>query len=151
MSPTSGPPACYARRVTIRPIDLVDVLVYLVVLGVFTQLFPQVISESFTLALLTAILLKVVLDVVLWVKANILGRIKSSSSAMVRVINIAALLLVLPGSKFLVLELVALVFGDAVKLGGFFQVTLLIIVLMLARGGMRRLFPQPGPTPVPTP
>lgn len=49
----------------IRPIDLVDVLVYLVVLGVFIQLFPAVISESFLLALLTAILLKVFLEIVL--------------------------------------------------------------------------------------
>ena len=31
----------------IRPIDLVDVLVYLVVLGTFTELFPAVISETF--------------------------------------------------------------------------------------------------------
>lgn len=37
------------------------------------------------------------------------------------------------------LELVALLFGDAVHLGGFFHVTLLIVVFMLARGGMRRL------------
>ena len=126
----------------IRAIDLVDVFVYLVVLGAFTQLFPQVISESFLLALLTAILLKVVLDLVLWVKKNIVGRIKTTKSASVRVINVAALLLVLPGSKFVVLELVALVFGDAVQLGGFYQVTALILVLMLARGGMRRLCPS---------
>lgn len=46
----------------------------------------------------------------------------------------------MPGSKLVVLELVALVFGNAVYLGGFFQVTALIIVLMLARGGIRRLF-----------
>ncbi|WP_236967025.1 hypothetical protein [Microbacterium aurantiacum] len=62
-----------------------------------------------------------------------------------RTIRIAALVLVLPGSKFLVLELVDLVFGDAVRLGGFFAVTALIIVLMLARGGVRRLFEREGP------
>lgn len=124
----------------IRPFDLVDIFVYLVVLGVFTQLFPQVISESFLLALLTAILLKAVLDIVLWVKKSIVGRIKTTERVVVRVANVAALLLVLPGSKLLVLELVALTFGDAVQLGGFFQVTALIVVLMLARGGMRRVF-----------
>ncbi|MCX6503216.1 MAG: hypothetical protein NT132_12575 [Microbacterium sp.] len=37
------------------------------------------------------------------------------------------------------LELVDLAFGDAVHLGGFLPVTALIIVLMLARGGTRRL------------
>jgi len=124
----------------IRPLDLVDVFVYLVVLGVFIQLFPEVISESFLLALLTAILLKVVLELVLLVKRTVIARVKAARRPIGRVIAVVTLVLVLPGSKFLVLELVDLAFGDAVRLGGFFQVTLLIIVLMLARGGVRRLF-----------
>ena len=123
----------------IRPIDLVDVLVYLVVLGVFIQLFPDVISETFLLALLTAILLKVVLELVLWAKKEIVARIRSAETWRVRIVSLITLLLVLPGSKFLVLALVDLAFGDAVRLGGFFQVTALIIVLMLARGGIRRV------------
>jgi len=130
----------YTRGMRIRPIDLVDVLVYLIVLEVFTQLFPDVISETFLLALLTAILLKVVLELVLRIKKNIVARIRSAETRRVRTVNALTLLLLLPGSKFLVLELVDLVFGDAVRLGGFFHVTALIIVLMLARGGMRRAF-----------
>ncbi|MEV7798289.1 hypothetical protein AB0O14_04315 [Microbacterium foliorum] len=129
----------------IRPVDLVDIFVYLVVLGVFIQLFPEVISESFLLALLTAVLLKVVLEGVLFVKKRIVARIRSAQSPWIRVVNVAALLLVLPGSKFLVLEIVDSVFGDAVYLGGFFQVTALIIVLMLARGGVRRVIDRPTP------
>lgn len=126
----------------IRPIDLVDVFVYLVVLGVFIQLFPAVISETFVLALLTAILLKLVLELVLRVKKLVIQRVRDAQTGMARAINAIALVLVLPGSKFLVLELVALAFGDAVYLGGFFQVTALIIALTLARGGVRRLFPS---------
>ncbi len=131
----------------IRPIDLVDVLVYLVVLGVFIQLFPAVISETFLLALLTAILLKVVLEIVLRVKKRIVTRVRTGGTLTVRAVNVLALLLVLPGSKFLVLELVAVVFGDAVQLGGFFPVTVLIIVLMLSRGGMRRLLARAEQSP----
>ena len=124
----------------IRPIDLVDVLVYLVVLGVFVQLFTDVISETFLLAVLSAILLKVVLEVVLWAKKKIVARIRSADTRRVRIVSAITLLLVLPGSKFMVLGLVDLVFGDAVRLGGFFQVTALIIILMLARGGVRWVF-----------
>lgn len=124
----------------IKPIDLVDVFVYLVVLGAFTQLFPAVISESFLLALLTAILLKVVLEMVLWVKKKVVNQIRTAETSLVRIVSVITLLLLLPGSKFLVLELVALAFGDSVYLGGFFLVTGLIIVLMLARGGVRRVF-----------
>lgn len=123
----------------IRPIVVVDVFVNLVVLGSFIQFFPDVISESFLLALLTAILLEVVLGIVLRLKTQILGRIRAARTRMSRIMNTLMLLLVLPGSKFLVLELVALAFGDAVRLGGFFQVTALIVVLTLAHGASRRL------------
>lgn len=133
----------------IRPIDLVDVLVYLVVLGVFVQFFPEVISESFVLSLLTAVLLKVVLEVVMLVKKRTVARIRDARSVWIRVVNIVSLLVLMPGSKFVVLELVDLLFGDAVYLGGFFAVTGLIVVLMLARGGVRRVFaPRAGSTDV---
>ena len=50
--------------------------------------------------------------------------------------------LVLVGSKFVVLELVAFVFRGQVYLGGFFAVTGLIILLLLARKGVRWLLDQ---------
>ncbi|MDR7185453.1 hypothetical protein J2X85_002487 [Microbacterium trichothecenolyticum] len=128
----------------LQAVDLADVLAYLVVLGVFIQLFPAVITESFLLALLTAILLKLVLELVLWVKKRIVARLRAAQTWVARVVNALTLLLVLPGSKFLVLGVIDLAFGDAVSLGGFFQVTALIIVLMLARGGVRRLIQQPA-------
>ncbi len=123
----------------LRPIDLVDVFVYLVVLGVFSELFPRVISETFLLALLTAILLKVVLDLVLVVKKRVVARIRAAQTPVGRVVNALSLVLVMAGSKFLVLELTALAFGDFVQLGGFFSVTALILTMMLARAGMRYL------------
>jgi hypothetical protein len=133
----------------IRPIDLVDVLVYLVVLGVFIQLFPAVISETFLLALLTAVLLKVVLEIVLWVKKGVADRIRTGETFAIRAVSVVALVLVLPGSKLLVLELVAIVFGESVQLGGFLPVTALIIILMLSRGGMRRLLARGEETAAP--
>ena len=123
----------------LRPIDLVDVFVYLVVLGVFSELFPRVISETFLLALLTAILLKVVLELVLVVKKRVVARIRAAQTPVGRVVNALSLVLVMAGSKFLVLELTALAFGDFVQLGGFFSVTALILTMMLARAGMRYL------------
>lgn len=122
-----------------RAVDVVDVFSYLIVLGIFIQVFPAVISESFLVALLTAVLLKLVLEAVLAVKKRVVERIRRSRRTAVRVVNVVVLILVLPGSKLVVLELVDLVFGDAVHLGGFFQVTLLIVVLMLVRGAVRRL------------
>ena len=81
----------------------------------------------------------------MWVKKLIVGRIRSATTPLQRVVSIVFLLLVLPGSKFLVLELVKLAFGDSVRLGGFFAVTALIFTLMLARAGVRRLLAVPAP------
>lgn len=123
----------------VRAVHLVDVLVYLVVLGLFSQFFPAVISESFAYSLVTAVLLKCVLEVVLKIKKTLLSRARTADAASKRTINLIMLILVFPGSKFVVLELVTLVAGGSVKLGGFFQVTLLIVTLMAARAWVRRM------------
>lgn len=132
------------QRWRLTPLDLVDLLVYVVVLNLAIQFVPSVIAETFLLSLFTAVLLKVVLELVLLVKSRILRRVRAAPRVAGRVLAVVMLVLVLPGSKLLVLELVALVFGGAVQLGGFFPVTGLIIVLMLSRAGMRRLFREPA-------
>ena len=137
---TNAPRGRTAWRPAITPLDLVDVLVYVVVLNLAVEFLPAVISETFTLSLLTAVLLKLVLELVVSVKKAVMARLRSATGIGERVLSAAVLLLLLPGSKLLVLELVALVFGDAVRLGGFFVVTGLIVTLMLARGGVRLLF-----------
>lgn len=118
---------------------MVDVFVYIVVLNLAIEYVPSVISESFTLSILTAILLKLALEVVIAFKRVILNRFKGTSIARQKVLWAVALWVLAAGSKILVLELIALVFGDAVSLGGFIPVTGLVICLMLARAGVRWL------------
>jgi hypothetical protein len=68
----------------IKAVDLVDVLVYLIVLGTFSRLFPKIISESFLTTLVTAILL--VLEVVVRMKKRIVGRIKAAETPRVKAV-----------------------------------------------------------------
>lgn len=119
--------------------DVVDVFVYIVVLNLAIEYVPSVISESFSLSILTAILLKVALEIVLVGKNFVMSRLKGASLARQRALWAAALWVLAAGSKILVLEVVALVFGDRVSLGGFIPVTGLVICLMLARAGVRWL------------
>lgn len=126
------------------PLDLVDVLVYLVVLGTFTQLFPAVISESFLTSLVTAVLFKVVLEVAVAGKTRLIARIRGAERPAVRVGAAIGLIIVAAGSKALILWLTDLVLGDSVELGGFFSVTLLVVTLMLARAGVRALLARAG-------
>jgi hypothetical protein len=55
------------------------------------------------------------------------------------VVDVFVYVVVLNLAVEFVLELVNLVFGDAVSLGGFVSVTLLVVALLLARAGVRRL------------
>ena len=123
--------------------DIVDVFVYVVVLNLAIEYVSTVISETFTLSLLTAVLLKVVLEVVVRLKNRVKGRFKAAETPAARLGAGVLLWLVLVGSKFVVLELIDVFFGDSVSLGGFWSVTGLILALLLARLGVRRLLREP--------
>jgi len=122
---------------------VVDVFVYVVVLNLFVEYFPQVLSETFTLSLLTAVLLKGVLEVVVAAKSRVKTRFRQASTPFGKAVAAVLLWGVLFGSKLLVLEAVNLVFSERVSLGGFFSVTLLILALLLSRAAVRRLLQQP--------
>ncbi|UJP40500.1 hypothetical protein [Cellulomonas palmilytica] len=141
-----------ARRRFLRPEDLVDVLAYVVVLNLAAQYAPAVITETFALSLVAAVLLKLVLEGVLALKAVARRRLRGDTTAS-RVVGALLLAVLMPGSKIVVLELFAWVFGDRVQLGGFVLVTLLVLVLLAARLGVRRLLvvPTEPPTAPPTP
>ncbi|PWJ24987.1 hypothetical protein ATK17_1098 [Branchiibius hedensis] len=119
--------------------DVVDVFVYVVVLNLAIEYFPRVVSESFTMSLLTAVLLKVVLEGVVFLKDRVKARSKAATTPAGKTVAAVALWALLFGSKFVVLEIIGWVFAGHVKLGGFFAVTGLILVLMVARSAVRRL------------
>jgi hypothetical protein len=131
----------------VRPADVVDIFVYVVVLNLAIEYLPAVISEGFTLSLLTALLLKVALEVVIRLKGRLLERFRGAMAVRQKVATGALLWLTAAGSKLVVLELVNLVFGDAVSLGGFVSVTLLVVTLLLSRSLVRRLLAIDVPTP----
>jgi hypothetical protein len=137
--PSRGPARRWLRA---RPADVIDVFVYVVVLNLAVEYVPSVLSEGFTLSLLTAVLLKVALEVVLVVKGWALARLRAAETPGAKLAAAVSLWVVAAGSKLVVLELVDLVFGDRVTLGGFVPVTVLVVTLLAARGGVRRLLDE---------
>lgn len=145
-STVSGPPLVpWIRR---HPEHVVDLFAYVVVLNLFIEYFPAVISESFTLSLLTAVLLKITLEVVLKAKTKIVSRMRDATTKRAKSGSALLLWVTAAGSKIVVLELVDLVFGDAVSLGGFVSVTLLVVALLLFRAAVRRLLYGVSPAPL---
>ena len=66
------------------------------------------------------------------------ARLRAATTPLGTVAGAVTLWLVAVGSKFLVLELVSLVFQGSVELGGFVPVTLLIVTLLVSRALVRR-------------
>lgn len=119
---------------------------YVVVLNLFIEYFPRVISESFTLSLLTSVLLKLALEVVLLAKGKVLRWFRAAETRRGKAFALGVLWVLAAGSKVVVLELVDIVFGGRVSLGGFVSVTVLVITLLLSRAGVRRLlYGRPEP------
>jgi hypothetical protein len=127
------------RWMLARPSDVVDLFVYVVVLNLAIEYLPSVLSEGFTLSLLTAALLKVALELVIVLKSRVLARLRAATTRGARLVAALSLWVVAAGSKLVVLELVNLVFGDSVSLGGFLPVTLLVLALLFSRAAVRRL------------
>ena len=125
---------------------MIDVFVYVVVLNLAIEYLPSVISEGFTLSLLTAVLLKIALEVVIVLKSLVIHRFRAATTRRTRAVAALSLWVVAAGSKLVVLELVDLVFGDAVSLGGFIPVTLLVVALLVSRAAVRRLLDGPPAT-----
>lgn len=136
------------RWLRARPADVIDVFVYVVVLNLAIEYVPAVITEGFTLSLLTAILMKVALEVVIVLKTMLIERFRAATSRRGKVAAGGLLWVVAAGSKLVVLELVDLVFGDAVSLGGFIPVTALVVALLVSRAGVRRLLDDTAPADV---
>jgi hypothetical protein len=109
------------------------------VLNLAIEYLPAVISESFTLSLLTAVLLELSLELVLVVEARAVTGFRGAMGVRARMIAALLVWATAAGSKIVVLELVNVVFGDAVSLGGFVSVTLLVVTLLLSRAAVRRL------------
>ena len=127
------------RSIQVQPEDVVDVFVYVAVLNLAIEYLPAVISEGFTLSLLTAVLLKLSLELILVVKGRAVTRFRGAMTVRAKLTAALLLWAIAAGSKIVVLELVNLVFGDAVSLGGFLSVTLLVVTLLLSRAAVRRL------------
>ena len=134
--PPRGPVRRWLRA---RPADVIDVFVYVVVLNLAIEYVPSVISEGFTLSLLTAALLKIALELVIVLKNKLISRLRAATTRRAKTVATLSLWVVAVGSKLVVLELVDLVFGDAVSLGGFIPVTLLVVALLVSRAAVRRL------------
>ena len=112
-----------------------DILIYIIVLNLFVEYNAKVIIDSFTISIFTATLLKVLLEIILKLEHKV-----SATLSAYQVLRIFFVWLILFGSKFLILEVVDIVFGEHVELGKFLDVIVLVITLMVAREIFQQIY-----------
>ena len=100
---------------------------------------PKMVIDSFTISIFTAILLKILLEIILKLEHRVATFFEGR-----KVLQIFFVWLILFGSKFVILEVVDLVFGEHVELGKFLDVILLVIALMVAREIFQRIYQALG-------
>ena len=121
-----------------------DVLVYIVVLNLFVEYVDGVVIDSFTISILTALMLKALLDIILGLEHRVAHFFAARPGNLAKFLRIMSTWLILFSSKFLILELEDLVFGDHVELGTFVHVLGLVIALMVSRQIIQRIYTALG-------
>ncbi|MFN2150540.1 MAG: hypothetical protein ACK2T5_03010 [Anaerolineales bacterium] len=79
--------------------------------------------------------MKILLEIILKLEHRVANALKAY-----KVLRIFFVWLILFGSKFLILEIVDIVFGEHVELGKFLDVILLVIALMVAREVFQQIY-----------
>ncbi len=121
-----------------------DVLLYIVVLNLFVEHVDAIIIDSFTISIFTAIVLKVILDVIVNAEHRVSDYFKSQNRPLSPVFRALAVWLIMFLSKFVILEVIDVIFGEHVELGGFLLVLVLVAALMIARALSLRIFKALG-------
>lgn len=110
---------------------LTAILIDLMVLNLFEEYWDAVIIPSFTISLLAAILLQVLLRMTIHVEHRIAARYKDVPGAGATFKRILYTWLVLFGSKFVILEVLSITFGNSVQFTGAFHGIVALIVVLL--------------------
>lgn len=119
---------------------MTDVLIYIVVLNLFVEYASSVVIDSFTISIFTAILLKILLDLVLAFEHRVSEYFKRRDRPLSKVLRVVSVWGILFLSKFVILEVVDIVFGDHVSLGSFWMVIAIVLSMMIARELFARLY-----------
>ncbi len=121
-----------------------DVLVYIVVLNLFVEFVDAIVIDSFWISILTAVLLKALLDIVIRLEHRVGDYFDNLGGTFYKSVGIATKFLILFTSKFIILEIVNIVFREHVELGHFIDVLALIIAMMATKAIMVRIYKRLG-------
>jgi hypothetical protein len=111
---------------------LTATLVDLAVLGLFAEYWKHVFVDSFTIMVLAALLLQVLLKLTIVLEHHVAAFFNARPGGFNRFMRFFTAWLILFGSKFVILEALALAFSDRLSFGGPFHGIVALIVVVVA-------------------
>ena len=130
------------RRQQIFGGAVLNILVNVVVLNLFVEFADEVVIDSFWISVLTAVLLTAMIAVLSRFEHRIHRFFFERHSW--KVAGVIVIWLVLFGGKFVMLEVVDIVFGDHVNLGHLLEVILIVVTMMVAAQIMQAIYNRLG-------
>lgn len=116
------------------------VLVDLVVLNLYVEFWDQVIIDSFILSLLTAGLLQLLLKLVVRLEQKVSAFFNARPGGFNKFMRWFAAWLIVFGSKFIMLWLVDIIFGEHVELGGIIPFYAVIFSIIIAEYALTKIY-----------
>jgi hypothetical protein len=131
-----------SRRQQVFAGAVLNVLVNVVVLNLFVEFVDEVVIDSFWISVLTAVLLTAMLSVLARFEHRIHHFFFEKHSW--RITGVVTIWIVLFGGKFVMLEIVNIVFGEHVELGHLLEVILIVVTMMIAGQLMQTIYDRLG-------
>jgi len=119
-------------------------LAYIVVLNLWVEFNDAVVIDSFIISIFTAAVLLLLLVVILGLEHRVKAWFDLREGIAYRIIGTASTLLILFLSKFVILEVIDIVFGEHVALGHFVDVLILVLLLIVAQKAMTAVWQALG-------
>ena len=119
-------------------------LIDVVVLNLFVEFNHSVVIDSFYISILTAVLFRLLLGATFWLEHRVSQYFESKDFKGARALSAILMFLILFTSKFVILEVVNVVFGDHVSLGGFLEIVIIAVTLVVAEASFRVIFDRLG-------
>jgi hypothetical protein len=120
-------------------------LAYIVVLNLWVEFNDKVVIDSFLISIFTATVLLALVVTILGLEHRVKAWFAAREGQAYRVLGAASTLLILFLSKFVILEVIDIIFGVHVELGSFVDVLLLVLILIIAQKAMVAIWRALGP------
>jgi len=117
-----------------------DLLIYIVVINLFAQYSSNIYFENFSISILTALVLKILLYLIINLEHKVSIFFKSIENKLSKTLNVIVSLSILFLSKFLILEIIDIIFGEYVEIKGFIPLMVMIILMIVARKTFEKIY-----------